>query len=86
MSGCAHIATETSKGSVPVIVGTPVVGTPAAYDVPTIVYDGLHVLAINICQLHLFKRYDFVSMFAFRLAYYAVWHVVWGHVRLGVLF
>lgn len=32
-------------------------------------YTGFHVLAINLCQLYLFKRYDFVSMLSFRLAY-----------------
>ena len=42
--------------------------------------------AINICQLSILRRYDFVSMWTFRLVYYAIWHVVWGELRLRVLF
>ena len=64
----------------------PIVGAPSSYAAPTVAYDSLHIFAINVCQLHMFRRYDFVSMYAFRLVYYAIWHVVWGHIRLGVLF
>ncbi|KAB1197500.1 MULTISPECIES: hypothetical protein [Haloferax] len=49
-------------------------------------YVGANVFAINLAQLYLFRRYDFVTMFAFRLVYYAHWHVVWGTIRLQVLF
>ncbi|MFO0698604.1 MAG: hypothetical protein U0236_05200 [Nitrospira sp.] len=48
---------------------------------PADVYVGLHVLAFNLLQLSVFKRYDFVSMFVFRLVYYLYWHVMWGSVR-----
>lgn len=64
----------------------PVVGAPQAYDPRVVAYDGLHVWAINICELSVFRRYDFVSMWAFRLVYYAIWHIVWGEFRLRVLF
>ncbi|KAB1186931.1 MULTISPECIES: hypothetical protein [Haloferax] len=50
------------------------------------VYVGLNILTINLAQLYLFRRYDFLTMYAFRLVYYLGWHVVWGTVRLGVLF
>lgn len=66
--------------------GTPVVGSPHAYASWEVAYDGLHVLAINLCQLVVFKRYDFVAMYAFRLVYYLIWHIAWGHVRLELLF
>ena len=46
----------------------------------------VHVLAINAVGLWLFRRYDFVTMFGFRLMYYLVWHVLWGALRLDVLF
>ena len=46
----------------------------------------LNILLINLFQLLIFKRYDFVSMFSFRLAYYAIWHIAWGYVRLNLLF
>lgn len=41
-----------------------------------------HILAINLTQLFLLRRFDFMSMFAFRIFYYLIWHVVWGYVRL----
>ena len=45
-----------------------------------------NILLINLFQLSIFKRYDFVSMYFFRLVYYAIWHIVWGQVRLNLLF
>jgi hypothetical protein len=47
---------------------------------------GLHVFLISLLQPAVFKRYDFVSMYSFRLVYYLLWHIVWGHLRLRVLF
>jgi hypothetical protein len=44
-------------------------------------YVGLHVYVFNLLQLVVFRRYDFVSMFAFRLIYYLYWHVTWGWAR-----
>jgi hypothetical protein len=49
-------------------------------------YTWLHVFAIASLQLYVFKRYDFISMYSFRLIYYAYWHVAWGVIRLEVLF
>ena len=45
-----------------------------------------HVFIIALLQLMVFRRYDFVSMYAFRLFYYAYWHIIWGVIRLKVLF
>lgn len=56
---------------------------------PFSVADGfvaLHVFAFNVLQLYVFRRYDFVSMYAFRLVYYLYWHIVWGSLRLHWLF
>ena len=50
------------------------------------VYIGLHIFAINILQLYVFQRYDFVSMYSFRLVYYMYWHIIWGALRLQWLF
>jgi hypothetical protein len=47
---------------------------------------GLNVYLINVFQLSLFKRYDFASMYSFRLVYYFLWHIVWGYLRLKLLF
>jgi hypothetical protein len=66
--------------------GAPVVGGPHTYASWAVAYDGLHVLAINVCQLVIFKQYDFVSMYVLRLVYYGIWHIAWGHARLGLLF
>lgn len=49
-------------------------------------YVFLHVFAINLLEVVLFRRFDFVTMYAFRLVYYALWHVVWGYLRLRLLF
>lgn len=45
-----------------------------------------NIFLINIFQLLIFKRYDFVSMFSFRLVYYFIWHIGWGYLRLKLLF
>jgi hypothetical protein len=47
---------------------------------------GLNVYLISVFQLSLFRRYDFVSMYSFRLVYYFLWHIVWGYLRLKLLF
>jgi hypothetical protein len=49
-------------------------------------YVGLHVFAFNLVQMYVFRRYDFVTMFALRLVYYLQWHILWGYIRLHVLF
>ena len=49
-------------------------------------YIGLHIFAINVLQLYVFRRYDFVSMVSFRLFYYLYWHIIWGGLRLQWLF
>jgi hypothetical protein len=50
------------------------------------VYVGLHVFVFNLLQMYVFRRYDFVSMYAFRLVYYIHWHIIWGYMRLQLLF
>lgn len=49
-------------------------------------YVGIHLLITNVIQLLLFIKYDFVSMYAFRLSYYLIWHLIWGYARLRILF
>jgi hypothetical protein len=50
------------------------------------VYVFANIFLINIFQLLIFKRYDFVSMYSFRLVYYLIWHITWGYLRLKLLF
>jgi hypothetical protein len=44
------------------------------------------VLVFNAVQMSIWRHYDFVSMYTMRLVYYLQWHIVWGSVRLHVLF
>lgn len=63
-----------------------ILGSERPYPLWPDLYIALHILLINLCQLAIFKRYDFISMYAFRLVYYAIWHIAWGHLRLSFLF
>lgn len=46
----------------------------------------LNLYVFNLSQLLIFRRYDFVSMYSFRLVYYLLWHILWGYIRLRILF
>jgi hypothetical protein len=46
----------------------------------------VNIFLINLAQLYLFKRYDFVTMYSMRLFYYLLWHIIWGILRLRILF
>lgn len=46
----------------------------------------LHVFAFNLIALYLWKRHDFVTTYLFRAFYYLNWHVLWGFLRLRLLF
>lgn len=48
-------------------------------------YVGVHIFAFNVLQLTIFRRYDFISMYACRLLYYLYWHVMWGWARQYML-
>lgn len=56
------------------------------YPVWAVVFVAFHLWVFNMIQLALFKRYDFVSMYSFRLVYYLIWHIVWGYARTRLLF
>ena len=47
---------------------------------------GVHVYLINLVEMILFRGHSFIGAYAFRVGYYLVWHIVWGHVRLDLLF
>jgi hypothetical protein len=49
-------------------------------------YTWIHVFAIAFLQLYVFRRFDFISMYSFRIFYYVFWHILWGVIRLQVLF
>ena len=39
---------------------------------------------INLTLLSIFRRYGFFAMYGFRVAYYMIWHIIWGYIRLQV--
>ena len=47
---------------------------------------GIHLLVFNVVALEIFRRSGFVALYAFRVGYYVIWHIVWGYVRLPLLF
>jgi hypothetical protein len=53
---------------------------------PVLAFMFLFLFVFNLVQLRLFVRYDFASMYTLRLGYYLLWHLLWGQVRLKVLF
>ena len=46
----------------------------------------INLFLFNIYQLRAFKNYGFISMYVCRIFYYLIWHILWGHFRLDVLF
>jgi len=67
----------------PVFQARPMIGQ---YPTWSAAYVFVNVWIISIVGLTMFMRYDFVSMYAFRLMYYLLWHIVWGQIRLSLLF
>ena len=51
-----------------------------------VAYVGVHLFLFNVIQMMLFKKYDFITMYSFRLVYYLFWHIIWGPIRLAWLF
>jgi hypothetical protein len=49
-------------------------------------YVGVFVFVFTLVELDIFRRYDFVAMYVFRLTYYLWWHIIWGTLRLQWLF
>ncbi len=40
----------------------------------------------NYYQLQLFIKHGFLAMFGSRISYYLLWHILWGELRLPILF
>jgi hypothetical protein len=55
--------------------------SPAFYAVGALIIYG-----INLVQLYIFRHNGFAPMFVMRLGMYSIWHMIWGLVRLRVLF
>ncbi|WOF74531.1 hypothetical protein QMT40_002185 [Parvibaculaceae bacterium PLY_AMNH_Bact1] len=50
------------------------------------VYLGVHLFLFGLGQLYVLKSYGFLHMFLFRMVYYLHWHILWGTLRLSLLF
>lgn len=61
-------------------------GSSSRLPVWATILSGVNILAINLTMLAIFRSAGFIHMYGFRLAYYALWHIAWGHVRLAMLF
>lgn len=42
----------------------------------------IHLFVFGLVELYLFRRFDYATMFIFRMTYYAYWHLAWGTLRL----
>ncbi|MDY7093201.1 MAG: hypothetical protein SX243_09540 [Acidobacteriota bacterium] len=49
-------------------------------------YVGVHLLAFNLIAVVLLRRFGILRALVFRLSYYFVWHILWGFLRLELLF
>lgn len=45
-----------------------------------------NVALVSAVQLYLFQRFGFGAMLALRMTFYLFWHVLWGTLRLTLLF
>jgi hypothetical protein len=69
----------------PIYQTMPMAASPH-YPFWAVVVVGLNLTLFNLFQLFMFQRYDFIAMYSVRLVYYLLWHIVWGHIRLRLLF
>ncbi len=50
------------------------------------VYLVVHLFAFSLVQLWLLRHKGFLGALAFRLVYYGWWHIIWGWLRLDLIF
>jgi len=49
-------------------------------------YISIHLYIFNLVQLYVFQRFGFLHMYGLRMIYYLHWHIIWGTLRLPILF
>ena len=47
---------------------------------------GVHLVLFNALGLFVLRRRGFPAVVLYRLAYYLIWHIAWGRLRLDLLF
>lgn len=72
--------------AIPVAAIEAVLQAAYATSTGTAVFSAIHLMVFGVAQVWMFWRFGFLWMLGFRLAYYALWHVVWGTARLHLLF
>jgi hypothetical protein len=72
--------------AIPVALIEAVLQAAYAMSIGTSTFSAIHLTVFGVVQVWMFWRFGFVWMLGFRLAYYAMWHVAWGAVRLELLF
>ena len=72
--------------AIPVALVEAVLQAAYATSIGTSIFSAVHLTVFGVVQVWMFWRFGFAWMLGFRLGYYALWHVVWGAVRLELLF
>jgi hypothetical protein len=72
--------------AIPVALVEAIVQAVYATSTSTSVFSAAHLMVFGVVEVWIFWRFGFTSMLGFRLAYYFLWHVVWGVARLELLF
>ncbi len=72
--------------AIPVALLEAVLQAVYATSMGTSVFSAVHLMVFGVAQVWIFWRFGFMWMLGFRLAYYALWHLAWGLVRLELLF
>lgn len=72
--------------ALPVALVEAAIQAATATTTATALFSGLQLIAFGLVQLHIFRRFGFMSMLGFRLVYYCLWHILWGSVRLELFF
>ena len=50
------------------------------------VYVGVQLVVFNVIGVYLLLRFGILRALLYRLSYYVVWHILWGYLRLELLF
>lgn len=72
--------------AIPVALIEAVVQAVYATSIGTSVFSAMHLMVFGVAQVWMFWRFGFIWMLGFRLAYYSLWHVLWGSARLELMF
>ncbi len=60
--------------------------SPSYFPVWIMIFMVFNLYLFNFSELYIFKHHGFLAMYSMRLMYYMIWHILWGHLRLVILF